>query len=1711
MTESTGIKPPIQCLCIDIEASKNDKLTLHELGLFRPDTDAREKILGKAKDLVARTDAMTQGTKFVLGHNVIAFDQPLLQLLHPSLALHQLPFIDTLELSPVAFPQNPYHKLVKDYKLCTGTRNDPVRDAELAFELFLDQQNALQTREKTCPDETLCLHYLLGRENGKGVADLFASIRKSLRPSLEETRLAWNRVTAGKVCITGQKWLLENCLPNDEWHHALAYTLAWLRVSGGNSVLPPWVRFNFPKTRDLISLLRDTPCDSPECEWCREEHDLLSVLPKFFPGITSFRSSPQTPDGKSLQQTIVENGYKGKPTLAILPTGGGKSLCFQLPALSRFYRNGSLTVVISPLQSLMKDQVDNLEARGVTCAGYLNSLLMPIERKMMLEKLRLGDLGLIFVAPEQFRSVAFLNALRHREIGAWVFDEAHCLSKWGHDFRPDYLYVAKEIRKQQKENISPIFCFTATAKPDVITDIQQHFKEHLNVALDLLEGGVKRDNLEYEVLAVPAQAKLPELLRLLQATLKEEGGAIVFCARQKTVEEVAEFLQEAGLDCGAFHGGMESEKKRDIQESFVQGRLRVIAATNAFGMGVDKPDVRLVVHLDTPGSLENYLQEAGRAGRDQDPARCVLLYDETDLDIQFRLLRNSRLTQHDIQTILKALRSIERKDRAEGEVVVTSGEILLELPDTQRIDPDASDSDTKVRIAIAWLEEARLLERHENKTSIYPGSLLVSNIDQAKEQLQKANIADTLIPTYLAILSVLMQAEDNDGISTDELVLATGTDTRQVQKMLRDLDRLKLLSNDMEIGVTLYPEPDTPTRLTSVKHLENALIDNLRKEAPDADQEGWQFLDMRRLCDTLRRDSGVDIDPDKLSRLLKSFAEPFGEGAGQRGFFSIRPGGKDHRYLKLLRSWSDIDNIRTRRYQVAEALVAFFLGRRQGLNLLVTCKQGELENHLQSDITLQTLSVKDWGVAINSALLYLDSNEVLHLARGKAVFRAAMNIKLNDDARRRQFSKADYAELALHYKDKIIQVHVMAEYARLALGKIQAALLLIRDYFSMDRDTFVKTYFSGKKEILEMATTEAAYKKILTDLKNPEQQLIVSTSLDGNHLVLAGPGSGKTRVIVHRVAWLLRVCQVLPEEIMVLAYNRSAAIEIQKRLWALVGSDAAGVIVQTLHGLALRITGISFAVAAERGEAIDFSSAITKATALLSETESSEDGGTSIRRDRLLAGLRYLLVDEYQDINGDHYELISAIAGKSLSNAQDRVNLFAVGDDDQNVYAFNHTSTKYIRQFEQDYQARTYYLVENYRSTRNIIDCANLVINRSNERMKAGHEIRINHDRKDWPAGGECAKIDHLTEGRVHILVVPRELTLEVQLVAAEMQRIYSQTPKESWGNFAVLARRWEYLEPLAALFKQQNVPFRLLREGEQPDLHTTREGQNLLDLLRGKFRRCSNHRFMLRPSTLSRWFGSKYKQPTDVLIHHPGRSALAQFINEIELSMPRVERVISEIIESIYDFRHGRETISSSNGEVCLLTAHRAKGQEYDHVFVLDGNGWGQRNDEERRLFYVAMTRARKTLTICSSTDNHHSFLSDFSKLALYSKPQPPTKIHDLDVRFLLCKLQDIVLSWPGCFAPSHKIHRNISNMDYSDVLQIVPRSDGNPGWELQNEFGEAVGRMAKGFKLPEGKVVSVKVGYVLVRYDHGTTEVKPKCDHWELVLPEITYRPNS
>ena len=680
---TTSANPLNRCLSIDLEVTKKTG-RIHAFAGVRPDT-GQCVVFPQANRAFGQTleemDDLAEGAEFVLGHNLIEFDLPHLRGVRPGLRLLQLPAVDTLWLNPLAFPRNPYHRLVKHYKdgqLKRERRNDPELDARLALQVFSNQQKQLLET----PSELLTAwHWLTAGPDGAGFDLFFETLRGSPPPDIGQAREAIRESLDGRSCRLQLRRAAADAADHG-W--ALAYALAWVSVSGGNSVMPPWVRHQFPSAARLVRRLRDEACSNESCSWCRKHHNAAQELKRWF-GFEQFRAEPPDPEtGRPMQQAIVEAAMQNQDVLAILPTGTGKSLCYQIPALSRYDKTGALTVVISPLVALMADQVAGLEKHGITTCVTVNGMLSMPERTEALTKVKLGDAAILLISPEQLRSVSVRNALEQREIGLWVLDEAHCLSKWGHDFRPDYRYVGRFIREKAKHSrIPPVLCLTATAKPEVKDELREYFRRHLDIELVVFDGGSHRTNLDFTVLETTERTKFYDILCQFNEHLQAEtpGGAIVYCATRRRTEEVAGFLRANGIDADHFHAGLQPEDKKNTQESFIRGDLRVIAATNAFGMGIDKPDVRLVVHADIPSSLENYLQEAGRAGRDQQQAHCVLLYTKEDVERQFGMSARTRLTRREIHGVLRALRSLDYRNRRHGgveEVIATSGEILDE-------------------------------------------------------------------------------------------------------------------------------------------------------------------------------------------------------------------------------------------------------------------------------------------------------------------------------------------------------------------------------------------------------------------------------------------------------------------------------------------------------------------------------------------------------------------------------------------------------------------------------------------------------------------------------------------------------------------------------------------------------------------------------------------------------------------------------------------------------------------------------------------------------------------------------------------------------------------------------------------------------------------------------------------------------------------------
>jgi ATP-dependent DNA helicase RecQ len=328
--------------------------------------------------------------------------------------------------------------------------------------------------------------------------------------------------------------------------------------------------------------------------------NLHEVLEKYW-GYTSFRP---------LQEDIIRSVLDGKDTLALMPTGGGKSITFQVPAMIM----EGLCIVVTPLIALMKDQVDNLRARGIKATTVYSGMVAD-EIVRHFDNCIYGDYKFLYISPERLHTELFKRKLPLMKVSMLVVDESHCISQWGYDFRPSYLRIA-DIRKELPEQ-APVLALTATATPEVVDDIQEKLLFRKN---NVLKKSFTRENLVYIVRHT--EDKMAELIHILE---RVAGSAIVYVRNRKHTQEIARMLQQAGFTASFFHAGLNRDEKSKRQDAWKKGTCRIIVATNAFGMGIDKPDVRLVIHTDMSGSLEEYFQEAGRAGRDEQKAYAIAL------------------------------------------------------------------------------------------------------------------------------------------------------------------------------------------------------------------------------------------------------------------------------------------------------------------------------------------------------------------------------------------------------------------------------------------------------------------------------------------------------------------------------------------------------------------------------------------------------------------------------------------------------------------------------------------------------------------------------------------------------------------------------------------------------------------------------------------------------------------------------------------------------------------------------------------------------------------------------------------------------------------------------------------------------------------------------------------------------------------------------
>jgi len=1736
-----------QGLFIDIESVPGGEIFAMGAtcgGAFRREVTGGHPVAELARELCA----MAQSVPFVAGHNIISHDLPALDAAFAVPELHRLPAIDTLYLSPLAFPRNPYHRLTKNDQLVRSAKNHPVRDCD-SSKLILEEAVTIfrATLADSQGSERLALtRWLLAQAelpwNGSRGFDLFFSELGVPALTPDAAAQAWERGVAGITCPAAAREEWAEVQKTPEHGAVLAYVLAWLPVAGSDSVLPGWVRHRFPKTSPVIRHLRCTPCGDPDCPWCSQTLNPAKQLKRFF-GYDAFRPEPAVANrpGVSLQEEIVRQIMAGNSILGILPTGGGKSLCFQVPALHRYYTTGALTIVVTPLQALMKDQVDGLiQKTSIACVAALNGMQTPPEKAEVREAVRLGGVGILYVSPEQLRNSSFKHAILQREIGCWVFDEAHCLSQWGHDFRPDYVYTSRFIRElaaEQQVPVPAVVCVTATAKDDVKSEIVKHFQDQLGLSLVLLDGGTSRNNLSYRIEKVTEHEKPARLHALLEERIGDEkGAAVIFAATRKRVMDMATLLAEPrhGWSCAAFHAGLTAEEKKGILEDFLAGRLQVIVATNAFGMGIDKANIRLVVHLDTPGSLENYLQEAGRAGRDQYPAECVLLYNPEDLETQFGLLAMARIEKRDIDRIWRA---ILKADRGDGKhVTLTVSEILYDpVESTSFAEEGENQRQTKVRTALAVLEKQGFLERDENQTKVFQARPLVPDEESARAHIARLDLPESTRALWLDIM-IMLQTPDHEGaFSLDDIAelprmrdlyarMREAQDGRvspyaPVFQVLNEMARPEagLISKDvlfsarLRVGRTSHAE----NRLRVASALEQDLLELLRDEEPNPD--GWVPLALRSVNQHLlsKGHTSLPMDIIRMLKILSADGRKMGRPAG---ILELGHGRQDHVRIRLSAPWTEVLELSSVRRSAAAVLLGLLIAKvkakpeTETTQALVEFGEAEIMEAFRGDMTLNLSAIRDLSAFIQYLLVYLHDSSIIELKNGKALISQAMSLRVLEKQKgqqRRRFTKGDFAALSVHYSEKVFQIHVMGEYARVGVERLGAHLRLISAYFEMGKAAFAARFLREKPELYEYATGLDSFHKIVDDLCNPVQQAIVAQPANFNMLVLAGPGSGKTRVVAHRCGFLLRVERVRAERILVTCLNRHAALQLRRQIFRLVGKDAYGVMIQTYHGLALRLLGRSLSGAADGEELPDFNRLLEDATKLLSGKQESEGAGDEATRDRILAGFTHILVDEYQDVDEREYEFISAIAGRREADEEQKLAIMAVGDDDQSIYGFKGANVGFIRRFQQDYKARDHYLTENYRSTKAIIAVANRIIGKNTDRMKIAQAIRVNRAREADPAGGRWEALDPVGRGKVQRVIVSNALH-QAQFIAGEIARLLKLDPKQAASDFAVLARTRDDLVIIRAALDDAGIPVDWRGEDEMPvSPFKVREVHAWLAHLEGLKHEAWDasavrHQLTLLrgSSALNRW----WRFLDEIWSEWAGEAG------EAEVPVSLIRKFFDEAIAE-------RQRYHRTGEGVILVTAHKAKGLEFPHVIIADG-GWRAKPDqaqmeEERRVFYVAATRAKETLTVMVQKDRRTPFPQEMSGDQVIDRTPRDFESNQLPSpaarRYAILHPTELFLSYAKGIPTTSKVHEALRATATGDPVRLV--SQGK--WiHIKTESGVTIAALSEAGRQEWGpRLSTVRSATVtamvrrVVDQDAEEYRERAQVSEWEYPVVEVCW----
>ena len=1448
---------------------------------------------------------------YLCGHNIVHHD---LEYLKPFIPEAFSPkYIDTLYLSPLLFPKRPYHALLKDDKLQTSDLNNPVNDSIKASKLFHDEWNAFLL----LPNEMqhVFCSLLSPYPEFQGFFDFV-----ECHPCNNNPVKVIRDLLEGKICSNAP---LENLVKN--YPLELAYAIALIHADDSHSIFPAWIQKNFPSIDEVFRQLRHTLCQEG-CDYCRSKLDVKIGLKKYF-GYDLFR----TYNGEPLQERAAHAAVMNKSLLAVFPTGGGKSITFQLPALLAGETVHGLTVVISPLQSLMKDQVDNLNALGITEAVTINGLLDPIERAKNLSRVKDGDVSLLYISPELLRSRTIESLLQSRNIVRFVIDEAHCFSAWGQDFRVDYLYIAEFIQRlrysKSKDHVIPVSCFTATAKQKVISDIRDYFKKHLNIELELFTSSAERKNLRYVVLHKETKnEKYEELRELLFA---KNCPTIVYVSRTHLAEELANKLTADGFNARPFHGQLSPDVKIANQDAFICNEIQIIVATSAFGMGVDKKDVKLVVHYDISDSLENYVQEAGRAGRDPSlKAECYVLFNDDDLNNHFLMLNQTKISISEIQQVWKAIKDLTR---FHPKVCCSP----LEIARKAGWDDSVHDIETRIKTAISALENAGYVQRGHNVPRVFATSIMVQNMQDASEIIDHSQIfsaeqrinAKRIIQFLISSRSRSKAGNDDAESRVDYLADMLGIPIADVMNIIQSMRQIHLLENNQDLTAYIL-KSDKQNKIVS--KLEGyLLLEKFMLKAFNATTSSINLKELNEQASKQQILSSVTQIKNLLFFLIID-----------KDIKKIDQSGSDYVKIQMLLPLETLlGKVKTRRLLCHFILNNLFtktavLNFEELREIPVEFSLVGLYEDFQKENAVLPISAQISLQDISDSLLYLSKIGILKIEGGFLVLYNRLELKRLILDNKIRFKNDDYRNLDEYYKQRIQQIHIVGEYANLMVRDYNAALQFVSDYFQMDYKKFIAKYFKGEREKqITQTITPAKYHQLFDELSETQFQIIQDQ--DSQYIVVAaGPGSGKTRLLVHKLASLLLLEDVKHDSLLMLTFSRAAASEFKQRLLDLIGNAANFLDIKTFHSYCFDLLG-------KPGNLTEADNIIKDATQMILNGEVEPSKITK----------SVLVLDEAQDMDESNYNLV-----KALMAANPDMRVIAVGDDDQNIFEFRGSSSKYMQAFITDFNAKKYEMCDNYRSASSIVALANAFVLNLPNRMKSTSIRSINNE------PGTVQIIRHTTK------------YMEVALIEHLMHTYHGESA-------CVLTTTNEKAMQVQTLLSQKHIKSKLIQNNENIKVKDLAEVRHFLKYIQEK-----NDTPVIDDVI---WNDAKEK----VLTMYADSNILDVVKNLFRtFETTYYEKYLSSFLEflkesNIEDF-YGNEQKT-----VFVSTIHKAKGREFDSVYILlDQNNMDVNSDENKRKLYVGLTRAKSNLFIHCDFNlfdtNNIPGVQKFIDTTIYDKP---------------------------------------------------------------------------------------------------------------------------